>query len=346
MQRYLASGDIAMHPRNALCHTVQHQETTSMSTSIASLHVIVGAGQIGTQLAQRLVSLGHRVRVVARSEATPVAGIERIRGSIADPAVARSAGEGAAVVYQCANPPYSRWQTDLPPIIEGTLTAARVNRARIVALDNLYAFGRMGGAPMRPEGPFAPCSRKGALRLRLQQQLLEAHTRGDCEVAIGKASDFVGPGVVTAHLGERFMQRIFAGKAGECMGDPALPHAFTYAPDVVEALVTLATQEGSTGRVWHIPTGEAVSMQHWAEALGRVIQRDVRVSTLPAWVVRMIGVFVADMGELVEMRYQWEEAYRVDDSAFREQFKMVATPFETQVRETAKWAIARYGSGK
>ncbi len=39
-----------------------------------------------------------------------------------------------------------------------------------MVLDNLYAFGRMNGAVMRPEGPFAPCSRKGALRLRLQER--------------------------------------------------------------------------------------------------------------------------------------------------------------------------------
>ncbi len=312
----------------------------------SKVHVIVGAGQIGTHLARILVSRGHEVRTVARGGGAPMEGVTRLRGSIADLDVAKRAGDGAAVIYNCANPPYDRWTDELPPIFEGSIAAAKVSGARLVQLDNLYAFGRMGGAPMKPEGPFAPCSRKGELRLKLQERLLSAHAKGECEVAIAKASDFVGPGVVNAHLGSRFFERVFAGKSGECFGDPSLPHAFTYGPDVAGALATLGEREGATGRVWHIPTEPAVSMQAWAAALGRELGVEAKVATVPGWVVKMLGVFVPMMRELGEMRYQWEEAYLLDDGAFRERFGTASTPFETQVRETAAWARLTYGPGR
>ena len=311
-------------------------------SSTPQVHVIVGAGQIGTHLARTLVARGHAVRTVARGEGAPMEGVTRLRGSIADADVARRAGEGAAVIYDCANPPYDRWDAELAPIVEGCITAAKVSGARLVQLDNLYGFGRMGGAPMRPEGPFAPCSRKGALRLRLQERLLAADAKGECAVAIGKASDFVGPGVVNAHFGQRFFERVFAGKAGECFGDPTLPHAFTYGPDVAAGLATLGARDGATGRMWHLPTAEAVSMRAWAEALGRELGMPVKVAGIPGWVVKVAGVFVPMMRELGEMSYQWQEPYLVDDRAFREAFGAAPTPFAEQVQATAAWARATY----
>lgn len=103
-------------------------------------------------------------------------------------------------------------------------------------------------------------------------------------MAIAKASDFVGPGVgLNAHLGARFFERVFAGKAGECFGDPSLPHAFSYGPDVAAALATLGARPEAAGRVWHVPTGEAVSMRDWAAALGRELGVDAKVAPMPGW---------------------------------------------------------------
>lgn len=69
-----------------------------------------------------------------------------------------------------------------------------------------------------------PNTRKGALRARIREEFLEAHARGAIEVAIGRASDFYGPGVVDSHFGDRFWSRGLAGKPAECLGDPDQPH--------------------------------------------------------------------------------------------------------------------------
>ncbi len=304
-------------------------------------HAILGAGQIGKALARELARRGASVRIAARSPIAPIAGVEALQGDLADPAFAARVGRGARVLYSCTNVPYPAWPTDLPPLISAAIAAARASEAHLVVLDNLYAFGRMGGRPMRPEGPFEPCSRKGALRKRLADELLGA---SGVTVSLARASDFVGPGIVSAHLGERFFRRVLAGKAGECFGDPALPHAFTYGPDVAAGLATLGASAPTESRIWHLPTLAARPMNDWATALGVELGRSVRVSRFPAWASALVGVLSPMVRELGEMRYQWEEPYLVDDADFRAAFGAAPTPFEEQVRATAAWARRTFGS--
>ncbi|MDF2694060.1 MAG: Nucleoside-diphosphate-sugar epimerase [Labilithrix sp.] len=48
------------------------------------------------------------------------------------------------------------------------------------------------------------------------------------------------------------------------------------------------------------------------------------------------------MREVVEMTYQWEAPFIVDDSRFRQTFGYEATPIEQAVAATAAWAKTRY----
>lgn len=308
-------------------------------------HVILGSGQIGTELARALRAEGHEVVSVRRNAGKGGAdGVRVVGGNVADRTFAAEVARGADVLYHVMNPAYHRWAEELPPLTDGVLHAARTSGARLVVLDNLYMHGRMDGQPMHEGSPQVPCSKKGALRKAMGERFLEAHARGEVRVTIGRASDFVGPGIVQAHFGERFFQRVFAGKAGECLGPTSIPHAFTYGPDVVRGLVTLGREERALGRVWHLPTLPARPVDAWTEALSRALGIPLRTSVVPGWVLSLLGLFVPEMRELKEMRYQWEAPYLVDDTRFREAFGIEPTPFEAQVQATAAWARARYGA--
>src|SRR5688572_16148085 len=122
-----------------------------------ALHVVLGSGQIGARLVELLLARGHRVRAVRQraSDAPPREGLERVHGDIRDAAFAESSARGATVVYDCLNPPYHRWPELLIPLARGALHAARTAGAKLVALDNLYAYGRPNG-PMNEDTPIAP----------------------------------------------------------------------------------------------------------------------------------------------------------------------------------------------
>jgi nucleoside-diphosphate-sugar epimerase len=310
-----------------------------------ALHVVMGSGQIGSLVADILLARGTPVRLVRRGPAgAPRPGLEWMSGDLSQPGFAEAAARGAAVVYDCTSPPYEAWMTLLLPLSRGAMHGAKVAGARLVALDNLYMYGRTNG-PISESTPIAPCSRKGELRARLAEERRVAHESGDLRIATGRASDFFGPGVVRqTTLGDRFYRRIFAGKTAECFGDPDAPHALSFGHDVAAALVTLADHDEAFGGVWHLPTNPAESMRQITERLGRALGLSIKVAHVPRLALRAMGLFAPVVREVAEMAYQWESPYIVDDSKFRASFGGAPTPVDAIIEATARWAAATYGA--
>lgn len=319
-----------------------------MQNTERPLHVIIGAGQIGTHVASQLVAKGLRVRMLRRGAITdPPAGVETARVDIADPVAAQDALRGAEVVYHCANPPYHRWAEALLPLTRAVVEGAARAGARLVALDNLYMYGRAPDGRMREDSPLAPCSKKGALRVQAAGLMLDADRRGDLQVTLGRASDFFGPGVtLTSIFGARFWPRLLAGKALETMGDPDQPHTYSYGPDVAAGLVTLGTTAADDvyGRVWHLPALPAESTRAWIERFCAAAGRPAKLTDLSPLTLKLIGLFVPEVREVPEMLYQWQAPFMLDDGAFRARFGATPTPAAQAVADTMAWAQQAHGA--
>ena len=87
-----------------------------------SMHVIagsepVGSEPVGSAVAVRLARQGERVRVITRSGTGPAAdGIETFAVDATDAERLADLAKGAAVLDNCASPPYHRWPQDWPPM--------------------------------------------------------------------------------------------------------------------------------------------------------------------------------------------------------------------------------------
>ncbi|HEY6866600.1 MAG TPA: NAD-dependent epimerase/dehydratase family protein [Candidatus Eisenbacteria bacterium] len=309
------------------------------------VHVVFGAGQIGAPLARMLEGRGHEVRLVRRSGGGPE-GIEVRNGDAGDPAFAASAAAGASVVYHCMNPPaYDRkvWAEALPRLMDSLIAASGKAGARLVVLDNLYLLGRPGGRPLSEDSPIAPCSRKGEIRARINQRLLEAERRGDVRVVIGRASDFYGPGGVGTYFGDAFWPKALA--AGEAATFVSLdtPHTYHYTLDVAAALATLGgAGDEVTGRWWMLPAAPAEPSRAMIARLGTALGRELRIRATPGPVLALAGLFVPLLRELSEMSYQWQEPFVVDDRRYRERFRPAVTALEDGARATVAWATRHY----
>ena len=176
------------------------------------LHVVFGTGQVGSALAAHLASLGMSVRAVSRHRPPARAGVDWRPADVTEPEAAADAAKGAAVVYQCLNAPYTQWPERFPPLQRGVLAAAERNGALLVSLENLYGYGPTGGKPMTEDLPLAATTVKGRTRAAMTAELLAAADDGRVRVAIGRASDFFGPGVTQGStLGERVFGNALAG---------------------------------------------------------------------------------------------------------------------------------------
>jgi nucleoside-diphosphate-sugar epimerase len=324
------------------------QDRPSITTA---LHVIAGAGQIGPMVAERLLARGHRVRMIRRGafgETPP--GVETVSASLADPAAAAEAMRGASVVYHCANPRYHRWAQELVPLARGITEGAARNGARLVALDNLYMYRVPADGRLAEDTELGPVSRKGELRAEAAAVMLDAHTRGDVSVVIGRASDFFGPGCTNSILGDRFWAKLFAGRPVELLGDPDQPHSYSYGPDVADALVTLGLVDPTLsadadvhGRVWHLPVHPAESTLTWVTRFAHAIGAEPRFTRLSPLLLRIAGWFIPEAGQVPEMIYQWRRPFILDDSQFRRRFAATPTPLPRASAATVAWARARYG---
>ena len=303
------------------------------------LHVVFGAGQIGTRLAGELLARGLRVRMVRRGPPGPARpGLEWSRADIADRTAAANAARGAAVVYDCANPAeYHRWDEVLPPLKRGVREAAARAGARLVVLDCLYMYGRPERVPFDESTPMNPCSHKGELRAMLARELFEAHARGDVRATSGRASDYFGPEVPLALLGSRFARRLLAGEPLEMGGDPDQRHGYSYGPDVARGLAALGTDPAADGQAWHLPLAWTGTTRGLVEAIAAALGRRGRVRPAPDWLLRAAGLVSPMVGAVAEMTYQWKVPYVIDDRRFRAAFGVEPTPPERAVAETAAW---------
>jgi nucleoside-diphosphate-sugar epimerase len=259
------------------------------------LHVVFGAGQVGTRIATQLLAAGTRVRVVSRNPAPPQ-GAESAAADARDPSAAAQAAAGASVIYDTTNPLYHHWKRDLLALGAGPLHAAKVTGAQLVALDCLYMYGAPDG-PMTETTPMVPVARKGALRKELAELRLGAVARGEAHVAIARASDFFGPGLPNSWWSERFFQRVLAGKSGECIGDPDQLHSYTYAEDVARAMVVLGGATDIDG-VWHVPTVAAQTTRQLADRLGQALEVTINLKPMSRFALRAIGLFAPFLGEV------------------------------------------------
>src|SRR5215210_2013594 len=153
-------------------------------TDNEELHVIFGTGAMGMAVMDELIRRGRRrIRMVNRSGRASVPDVvEVLGGDATEETFTRGASEGATVVYFALNPPYDKWTELFPPLQAGVLEGAASAEAKLVAMENLYMYGPTGGRSLTEDLPYAPNTRKGAVRAKMSEELMESDRSGRVQV--------------------------------------------------------------------------------------------------------------------------------------------------------------------
>src|SRR4051794_31353152 len=246
-------------------------------------YVVTGAGPVGWTVAEELAAAGHRVRILTRSGSGPVHPlVERTPLDASDLARLGPAVHGATAVFHCVHGSrYSAgaWARELPATGRGVLAAAGEAGAVVVFPESLYSYS----APERPMTEEGPREARGGKR-GIRTALLQARAASATDTVSIVAGDFFGPRVRNSHAGERMVKPVLAGKPLMVIGRSDQPHSFTYVPDLAAAMIAAAARPELWNRVWHAPTGPAVTQREMAEAFARAAgARAPRVMALPGW---------------------------------------------------------------
>jgi nucleoside-diphosphate-sugar epimerase len=296
------------------------------------MHVIVGAGSIGTSTARQLAAAGEKVRIVTRSGSGPEDhNIERVAADATDADALSRLAEGAVAIYNCANPQYHRWPVDWPPLAAAILAAAEHSGAVLAVTGNLYVYGPVD-RPMTADLPLAAPTVKGKVRVRMWNDAMAAHRAGRVRVFEARASDFIG---LKNSILEMALPAMRAGKTVRLPSPLDVPHTFTYVEDVARTLVALARDERAWGRAWHVPSAEPMTLR---EMIGRAANAAglpvPKVAKYPDWLVRANALVNPFTREFLEMRYQFTRPYVLDSSETSATFGLRPTPVDQALRET------------
>lgn len=278
--------------------------------------LVLGArGGIGGHVAEALLERGWKVRALVRENA-PTSRDASMEWCLGDAMMAQDvlrAAQGVSLIVHAVNPPgYRYWETLVLPMLENTITAAETVGARILLPGTVYNFGPDAFPLLSEDSPQRPTTRKGKVRVEMEDRLRAASTRG-VPVLIVPAGDFFGPKARNNWFSQGLVQ---PGRPVRAISNPAshgIGHQWAYLPDVAETMMRLLARadELPPFAVFHMEGFWDANGRHLPAAIERVVGHHVKMKRSPWWLFRICAPFVQLFQELLEMRYLWQRDVRM-----------------------------------
>lgn len=229
----------------------------------------------------------------------------------------RSAGDlnraawGADAIVNGWNPPYTDWAEQVPGLTQKVIAVAKKTGATVIVPGNVYVFGAGTPAPWSERSPHAATNGLGRIRIAMEAAYRDSGVR----TIVLRAGDFID----TSASGNWF-DMILTAKLDRGVfrypGNPEIPHAWAYLPDVARAAVLLAERDDLPVFA-DIPfPGYTLSGREMAAALARATGRPVRLtrySYLPLHLLRPVWPMAR---RIVEMGYLWTTPHWLDGTRF------------------------------
>lgn len=309
---------------------------------MTTIAVLGAKGRLSHTVAKAFHAAGYKVVAVSRDGRA--AGLPPEVEQRAADALKRAdlveATRGADIIFNGLNPIYTEWKEKVMPMAENVVAAARANGAVHIFAGNVYNYGRKIPELADESMPFSPSTRKGALRIEMEELFERAAMEEGVQTIVLRAGDFFG----TDKRGSWF-DLVIASRLSKGVltypGPVDLPHAWAYLPDLAKAFVALADHRGQFGRfeAFNFP-GHTMSGAELAGHVEAALGRKVKRAGFPWIAVRAGGLFNAMWREIAEMSYLWFTPHALSG---RKLAAAVGELPRTPAREAVRRAIADLG---
>jgi nucleoside-diphosphate-sugar epimerase len=199
-------------------------------------------------------------------------------------------------------------------MLNSAIAGAKAAGAKLVFPGTVYNYGPDAFPNLTEASPQNPVTRKGAIRVQMEQAL-KAASDGGLKVTIVRAGDFFGPRTTAnSWLASGLVKPGKPLTSVMYPGPLSVGHSWAYLPDVAETMVRLAERDDlGPFEVFHM-TGHTVTGEELVAALSRVAGRKLSVSRLPWFAIPLIAPFNETLREMLEMRYLWDEPVLLDNA--------------------------------
>ena len=308
--------------------------------------LILGAtGAFGGAVALALIGRGEVIRVFSRDRAkarrrlggAPAA--EFVEGDVQNRDALVRAALGCRAIVHGINYPFHRWVPHMERANANVIAAARRAGATIVFPGNVFGLGRQTGGPLAETVPNMSSSRKGAVRVQMEQALRRAASESGPRVIVLRAGDFFGPTVRNRAVDLIFRNAV-KGRPMRILGRAEIPHQWAYAPDVARLRLALLDMENGLApfEVVHFKGHVAWPMADFLRLVARRAGHpELAVKTTPWPLLYLAGALYPAVMELLEIRYLWKESVIIDDARRRQLLPdFRATPIDAAIEATVE----------
>jgi nucleoside-diphosphate-sugar epimerase len=284
-----------------------------MEFNVSSRILVLGAaGRFGYTAAEAFRDAGWTVASLVRpgSAARVPSGTEPVEVDATNHAAVSAAARGADVVLHALNPVLSEWSKLALPLAYSAITAAETAGATLIFPGNLYNYGSVLPQVIDETTPMTPSSRKGRLRVAIEERMAEAADRG-VRVIIVRAGDFYGGG--GGSWLDLVITKDIRRNALTYPGLLDVAHEWAYLPDVVAATVRLAAMRATLQpfQVFAFP-GHSVTGREFTTEIARATSRKLAVKPMTWWLIHALRPIIPLCRELSEIAYLWDQPHRID----------------------------------
>ena len=313
------------------------------------MQTILGSGGIiATELAKSLTEYTNDLRLVSRNPNKVNTTDEILSADLLNEKEVYNAVQGSSVVYVTIGFPYSArtWQKTWPIFMRNVISACKEYNAKLVFFDNIYMYDADHLDGMTEDTPINPPSKKGKVRAQLVQMIMDEVKNGKLTALIARCADYYGPGIKrNGMLRETVFKNLAQGKKANWMGKINYKHSFTYTRDAGKATAILGNTNDAYNQVWHLPTAtDPFTGKEWITTIAQEMGVAPKYQVAPKFLVRILGLFMPIMKEMVEMLYQYDRDYVFDSNKFYNRFKIAPTPYLEGIREIIKTDYSNLGN--
>jgi nucleoside-diphosphate-sugar epimerase len=279
---------------------------------VTETHVVLGSGTVGTKLASRLSAAGKKVVLISRStNSRPIANVECVKGDASSISSLLTACPKADFIYNCVNPPYDKWDTEWPPIQKAIIELSMKTDAVLVTCSNLYGYGPHQGV-LTEDVPLRATWKNGRIRADMWLEVKELHDAGKIRATEVRGSDYISASD-QSRMGDRVVPRLMQG----------------------------AEEEVAWGKPWHVPSNEPMTQRNVVHDIAKELGvQNPKVTSVPIFVEKMLGVFNPVMRELSHTAYQFNEPFIMSDENSRKTFGLQPKPWNQIISDlVSEYAI-------
>lgn len=300
------------------------------------MQTILGAnGTIGSVLARELVDYTDKIRLVSRNPKKVNSSDMLFPADLSNPLNVEKAVACSEVVYLVVGFDYkiNVWEENWPNLMRATIDACIKHRSRLVFFDNVYMYDINAIPHMTEDSAIKPPSKKGAVRKQIAQMLMDEVKAGKLMALIARSADFYGPDNEKSFVNETVYKNLKKGKKANWFMSADKKHSFTFTPDAAKATALLGNTTDAYNQVWHLPTDKnTLTGREFVGLFAEEMKGSDKVSVMPLWMIKILGIFIPVMKEMPEMMYQYDRDYFFDSSKFEKRFNFKPTTYKEGVK--------------